>query len=134
MEATEKILTTAERLVAGVQEIEGLEVVGEPVAMVVAMASTEFNIYQVSDMMAKRGYGLSPCQNPPCIHLCVTLRHTDFIEDLLQNLKEVVLEIKKDPTAAPKDGNAPIYGMASSLPGGPVKQLLSSYVDVVLAV
>jgi len=108
-------------------------------------------------MMAKRGYGLSPCQNPPCIHLCVTLRHTDFIDDILRNLREVpfnpnpkrtvmtlvnpnpvntqvVQEIRRDPTAAPKDGNAPIYGMASSLPGGPVKQLLAAYCDVVLAV
>ena len=46
--ATEKILATAERLVAGIGAIAGLRVVGEPVAMVVAMESDgAFNIYQV---------------------------------------------------------------------------------------
>lgn len=31
-----------------------------------------------------------------------------------------------------KTGNAAIYGMASSLPAGPIKMMLCTYTDVVL--
>ena len=134
LEAVEKIISTTERLCAGVKEIPGLRVIGEPVAMIVAFDSPEFNIYQVSDLMSKKGYGLSPCQNPPCVHICVTLRHADHIEDVLKALRECTATVRDNPGPAPKDGTAPIYGMASSLPGGPVKDLLRAYTDVVLKV
>ena len=131
LEATRKILSTAEKFCAGCKAIPGLRVLGDPVAMVVAVGSDEFNIYQVSDLMSKRGYGLAQCQSPACIHLCVTLRHHDFIDDLLETLAQCVKEVRENPDA-PKEGNAAIYGMASSLPDGPKKGLLCTYVDVVL--
>ncbi len=36
---------------------------------------------------------------------------------------------------APKEeGSAPVYGMASALPAGPVKSVLNAYLDIVLKV
>ena len=33
------------------------------------------NVYTVADNMAKKGWSLNPLQNPPCVHICCTLRH-----------------------------------------------------------
>lgn len=37
---------------------------GHPEACIVAIESVEFNIYRVSDAMAKKGWSLSPLQFP----------------------------------------------------------------------
>ena len=39
------------------------------------LSSKELNVYTVADHMAKKGWSLNPLQNPPCVHICCTLRH-----------------------------------------------------------
>jgi len=51
---------------------------------------------------------------------------------LLDDLKKSVAEVKSDPMK--KSGTAAIYGMTSSLPAGPVNDMLKIYNDVVLKV
>lgn len=46
------------------RQINGLRVMGHPEACCVAVDSVDFNIYRVSDAMAKKGWSLSPLQFP----------------------------------------------------------------------
>ena len=39
------------------------------------LSSKPLNVYTVADHMAKKGWSLNPLQNPPCVHICCTLRH-----------------------------------------------------------
>lgn len=60
---------------------------GHPEACCVAVDSIEFNIYRVSDAMAKKGWSLSPLQFPsrynmPIIHYTLCERYI-----LLQSLR-----------------------------------------------
>lgn len=104
------------------------------------------NIYAVSDAMSKKGWSLNPLQHPPCVHLCCTLRHVGRGEAFLADLKTCVSEVIAAAAAAEaahstgaqgkkkEEGNAAIYGMASSLPPGPVNDLLRTYNDVIFKV
>lgn len=140
MKATEEILTAAERLAAGVRGIEGLKVVGNPVAMMIAISSDELDIHFVGRMAKKRsGFGLSSCQYPPCIHLCTTLRHVPHIDEMLEALKFGVGEARREGKLAKQGaGDAEIYGVtdgsgaSSANSNMKAADLLASYVDMML--
>nr|CAG4651780.1 EOG090X051L [Triops cancriformis] len=117
VDATRKIITTTRRIEQGLRQIPHINVIGKPQVSVVAVASKEFNIYRLSDGMAKLGWNLNALQFPSSIHLCVTYLHTQpgVADRFLQNVREVVGEIMKDPKAD-VGGAAAIYGMAQSIP------------------
>ena len=48
------------------------------------------------------------------MHICITARHTQVIDELIADLKEAVHIVKTTP--ASKEGFAPVYGLAASLP------------------
>lgn len=117
VEATKKIAETHRFIERGLRQINGIRVMGNPEACIVAVDSIEFNIYRVSDAMAKKGWSLSPLQFPSSIHLCVTYLHTrdGVAKRFLDDMKDTVEEILKNPKAE-AEGAAVIYGMAQSVP------------------
>ncbi|CAN0188626.1 unnamed protein product [Ascophyllum nodosum] len=133
LKAVKGIMETVKEVAEGVTNIKGLSLVGEPTAMVVCFRGEgDVNIYKVGDCMSHRGWSLNTLQRPPCLHLCVTTCHVgkakEFLEDLAASTSEAAA------TAGKGDDNsmAAIYGMAASLPAGPVNVLLRAYTDVTL--
>ncbi|KAG7393981.1 Sphingosine-1-phosphate lyase 1 [Phytophthora pseudosyringae] len=134
LEKTKGILDTVDDIKAGIQRIGGIHLLGDPKAMVVSFAGDKgVNALKVSDAMAKHGWSLSPLQHPTSVHLCVTVRHIGKAKKFLRALEEAVNEVKQDPNPSPEGGSA-IYGMASSLPAGPVDDILRIYTDITLKV
>ncbi|KAI9989569.1 hypothetical protein PInf_019854 [Phytophthora infestans] len=134
LEKTKGILDTVDEIKAGIKRIDGIHLLGDPKAMVVSFAGDKgVNALKVSDAMAKHGWSLSPLQHPISVHLCVTVRHIGKANKFLNALEEAVNEVKQDPNPSPEGGSA-IYGMASSLPAGPVDDLLRIYTDITLKV
>jgi len=127
------IMDTTIQIATEISSIDGLYVLGEPRAMVVCFGSTKFNIYRLGDAMTKKGWSLNSLQNPACIHICVTLKTVQFVDLFLHELKECMdIIIAEGNTNIKLEGNAAIYGLAGSVPKGPVKELLKCYTDVVL--
>lgn len=124
------IMETSRRIAKGIEEIEGLVVLGTPQSMVVCFTSFVFNIYSLGDTMSKKGWHLNALQNPACVHICVTPHTTKVVDRFLNDLKEVSTSLERGVEKA--TGNAAIYGMAASLPPGPVNELLRVYNDVLL--
>jgi hypothetical protein len=116
LDATKRILEVAEKLTAAVRSTPGLFVLGDPVAMVIAFGSKDFNIYALAEEMDKRGFGLSPCQSPACVHLCVTLRHEPVIDAMCAALKEVAAELLANPEMG-QNIKVALYGSTSSQSG-----------------
>ena len=116
---TKHLLTLAKRLEDGIRAIPSLQVLGKPEAALVSWAVKDprtLDIYKVNDAMTKRGYHLASLQRPAGLHMCISPAHTlEMIEGLLVDLAECIAEVKKGPKDD-KDGMAPIYGMAESLP------------------
>lgn len=128
--ATQKILETAKTIKAGVREIPGLRLLGDSL-FVVAFASEAFDIYKVLDAMSHKGWSLNGLHKPACVHLCVTLRHTQpgVVERFLRDLEAAVAQVQANPEE--KGTMAPIYGTASTMPmRGLVSDMLKKYLDL----
>jgi len=130
LEATKRILQTASAIQAGIKQMSDLYILGDPL-WVIAFGSNVVDIYRVMESMSEKGWSLNALHKPPCVHICVTLRHTQpgvskrFVDDL----KSAVEYVKKNPDE--KGSMAPVYGMAAKLPvRGIVGDLLERYMDL----
>mmetsp|Transcript_90238 Transcript_90238/g.258011 ORF Transcript_90238/g.258011 Transcript_90238/m.258011 type:complete len:626 (-) Transcript_90238:160-2037(-) len=135
MERTREIIECRMRLQKEVEKIDGLFILGNPQAMILCFGSNDFPVLNVGDLMSKKGWSLNSLQHPDSIHLCCTVRtcgpevEADFITDL----KACVAQAAARALEAPEEGgNAAIYGMASGMPSGPVKELMYTYTDAKL--
>ena len=131
MDATRKILATADVIKQGIREIPELRVLGNPL-FVVAFASDSLDIYQVLDQMTHKKWSLNGLHKPSCVHICITLRHTQpgVAERFVEDLRESVAYVKAHPEE--KGSLAPVYGMAATMPmRGLVGDMLKKYLDLV---
>lgn len=131
MQATKKILETAQIIKDGIRRIPELRVLGDPL-FVVAFASDTLDIYKVLDSLSRKKWSLNGLHKPSCVHLCVTLRHTQpgVAERFLTDLQEAVDHVKAHPEE--KGSMAPVYGMAATLPlRGLVSDMLKKYLDLI---
>ncbi len=129
-EATRHILETADTIKAGIRAIPELFILGDPL-WVIAFGSRQMDIYRIMDAMTRRGWSLNGLHRPSCVHLCVTLRHTQpgVRERFVEDLQAAVEEVRRAPEA--EGGMAPVYGMAATLPlRGVVSNILKAYMDV----
>ncbi|GKZ01364.1 hypothetical protein MPSEU_001087400 [Mayamaea pseudoterrestris] len=101
--------------------------------MVVCFGADEIDVYRVYDAMEASGWTLNSLQNPPCVHVCVTLPMTTNVAIFLKDLEAAVLQVKKEGVAGRSKGTAGIYGAVGSLPDGPVECVLQTFVDMTLA-
>lgn len=132
--ATKKILETSNAIKQGIRGIPELHVLGDPL-FVIAFASDSLDIYKVLDAMTHKGWSLNGLHKPSCMHLCVTLRHTQpgVAARFLQDLKAAVAFVKDHPEE--KGSMAPVYGMASTMPmRGVVSDMLKRYLDLIFKV
>jgi sphinganine-1-phosphate aldolase len=130
LEATRGILETGAAIRRGIQAIPHLRVLGDPL-WVIAFTSDTVDIYRVLERMRRRGWNLNGLHRPAAVHLCVTLRHTQpgVAERFLADLEGSVDEVLAAP--AEKEGMAPVYGLAATIPfRGMVNDLLRRYIDL----
>ncbi len=131
LDATKRILETAARIKEGIRQIPELHIQGDPL-FVVAFASDSVDVYKVLDFMSHKKWSLNGLHKPTCVHLCVTLRHTQpgVADRFLADLREAVEHVKAHPEE--KGSMAPIYGMASTMPmRGLVSDMLKKYLDLI---
>lgn len=120
-----KIVSAAKRLEDAIRTSEKLrpsiEVVGKPMVSVVAFrakdvpkaSSTAIDIYDLADAMSARGWHLNALQDPPAIHVAVTIPIVSAIEALITDLEDAIEE-NKGKVSANKGSAAALYGVAGS--------------------
>lgn len=129
MDSTRRILETAEFIREGIDEIPMLYVLGDPL-WVIAFASDELDVYEILDFMSEKGWNLNGLQNPPSVHICVTLRHTQagVAERFLQDLEEASRHAGKVKESGER--KIALYGMATLFPDKTlVERGLDLYMD-----
>ena len=67
-EATDRIISSASELKRQLQEIEEIEILGNPL-WVIAFTSRNLNIYEIMDAMGNKGWHLNGLHKPACVHL-----------------------------------------------------------------
>jgi len=87
-----KILETKHRLVTGIQEITGLEVVMPSDLNVVLYRSTEqrVDINAVAELMAEKQWFVGRSRDPQAIHLALNAVHAPVIDRYVSDLREAV--------------------------------------------
>ncbi|KAK0705365.1 pyridoxal phosphate-dependent transferase [Lasiosphaeris hirsuta] len=126
----EQIVGTTKKLAERLRETPSLstelEILGTPLVSVLAFRARNLNIYDIADAMSAKGWHLNALQDPPAIHVAVTLPITKVWEKLVADLEAVVeaerekervraVEGKRAKGAAVGDAAA-LYGVAGSLP------------------
>lgn len=121
---TAAALEVADRVRAGAAAIDGLQVIGDSHATIVAFGATADgpDIYTVADRLEARGWSVDRSQHPAAIHLTCTANHLAVVDDYLADLRAACAEVRADPSLK-QSGSAPMYGMMAKLPlRGMVKQ------------
>ena len=147
VEATHKIVSTRITIQNAIKEHpilkETLTIIGNPLVSVVAFASADsaISVYDIADAMSKKHWHLNSLQNPPGVHVAVTLPMTQpgAVDTLIDDLVSVVKEEKEKavqrvqaggPIEKGKGNSAQLYGVAGSLPDKSiVQQILVAYLD-----
>jgi sphinganine-1-phosphate aldolase len=130
LDSARRILETGVAIKKGIQAIPELHVLGDPL-FTIAFASNVLDIYAVSDVMTRKGWSLNGLQNPPAVHIALTIRHTtpEFASHLLSNLKEAVEYVKAHPEM--EGSLKPVYGMAGNIDlQGAVEEFLKGMLDM----
>jgi glutamate/tyrosine decarboxylase-like PLP-dependent enzyme len=134
MEAARKILDAADLIKREILEIPDLRLLGDSL-FVIAFTSDSLDIYRVLDAMTSRGWSLNGLHKPACVHICLTLRHTQpgVAQRFIRDLKESLDHVKANPDE--KGGMAPVYGMAATMPmRGVVGDMLKRYLDLLFEI
>ncbi|MBW2263619.1 MAG: aspartate aminotransferase family protein [Deltaproteobacteria bacterium] len=134
LESTRRILETAATIRTAIEKMPDLHVLGDPL-WVIAFASKSLDVYRVMDFMTERRWGLNGLHKPPCVHICVTLRHAQegVAERFIEDLSAAVDHVRANP--GEKGGMAPVYGMAATMPvRSLVGDMLERYMDLLYKV
>ncbi|KAL8863209.1 MAG: hypothetical protein Q9178_000584 [Gyalolechia marmorata] len=138
------IVGTAKKIETAIREDPGLKddltVMGKPLVSVVAFTSSTMNIYDIADSMSAKGWHLNALQNPPGMHVAVTLPIVKAVDKLLEDLTAVVEDEKERERVRMVEGkgkkgkaqgdSAALYGVAGSLPDkSVVVQLAGGFLD-----
>jgi sphinganine-1-phosphate aldolase len=130
VEACHKIVGATKKIESAIREdpalATNLKVVGRPLVSVVAFLSNSLDIYDIADGMSDKGWHLNALQNPPAIHVAVTLPIVAAVDKLIADLVDVVEDVRekerkrvvegKGEKGTVKGDAAALYGVAGSLP------------------
>eukprot|EP01127_Copromyxa_protea_P002783 TRINITY_DN12734_c0_g1_i1.p1 TRINITY_DN12734_c0_g1~~TRINITY_DN12734_c0_g1_i1.p1 ORF type:complete len:544 (-),score=109.59 TRINITY_DN12734_c0_g1_i1:44-1654(-) len=127
IKSCQKIIGSARKITAAVRAMRGIQVIGEPLASVVAFESAEADIYRISDGMNKKGWNINNLQYPPAFHICCTYM-TDA-DQFISDLKEVMDVVLQNPEEK-ATGGAAIYGMSAAIPDRSlIDRIARGYID-----
>lgn len=130
LEQAQKTITVAKDFKKRINEIEELEVLGEPKATLFAFRSISKDVdtYALGDFLTERGWWFDRQQWPPSLHLTVMPAHDQAIDDFISDIKEGITYVKAHPELA-QSGNAAMYGMMAKIP---VRGLVKKSVEKVM--
>ncbi len=90
------LMTMTDRYRAGVGEIAGLEVIGNPHLSIVAIGARDVDIFRVAETMAERGWVPGLTQRPKGLHRMMSLLHAPSMEAYLADLAQAVAQVRAE--------------------------------------
>ena len=100
---TRTTIDTARKLHAGIRAIDGLDLVGEPEAQLMAIRVADgwedrLDVFAVGDALARRGWYLDRQHRPDSLHGTVSAGNAPVADDFLADLAASVTETLGDRT------------------------------------
>ncbi|EER08874.1 sphingosine phosphate lyase, putative [Perkinsus marinus ATCC 50983] len=129
-------LSAAKHLEKGINDIEGVRVLGRPSVSVVAITCTNgVNDYDFAEWLknnTKTHWNLNMLQMPSGVHICVTRLNAKKMDELLTDIEAGLKAEKAKLDAGVKSGhsgNAAVYGSAASVPKELADIVVAKYLD-----
>jgi glutamate/tyrosine decarboxylase-like PLP-dependent enzyme len=101
----QRLLEATRRLVAGIEQIDGLRVLGKPEMSLVAFASDTVSVFHIADEMKTRGWYIQPQLafggGTESLHVSVTPSSVPHVEALLADLRASVEAARALPSGGP---------------------------------
>jgi glutamate/tyrosine decarboxylase-like PLP-dependent enzyme len=102
LEIARNVLDATRRIAAGVSEIPGLRLLGQPEMNLVAFTSDEVSVFHVIDEMKQRGWYIQPQlgfdSSKENIHLSINPASVHWVDALLADLRECVEKARALPS------------------------------------
>lgn len=116
IEKTREIISVRKEVEKEVLKIPELIVYGNPTVSVLAIGSKTLNIFNISDLLTKKGWHLNVLQFPGAFHICFTAVHVgkNIPELFINDLKQCI-EAAQD-TNGIVNGTSSIYGTTMQIP------------------
>lgn len=114
-----------------------ITVIGKPMVSVVAFRANtaqkdpfySVDIYDIADAMSAKGWHLNALQDPPAIHVAVTVPIVAAVDEMLKDLEDVVEAVRGNPSEH-KGNAAALYGVAGAIPDkSVVRDLAEGFLD-----
>lgn len=111
------VMKVKKQIQSGLAGIKELKVNGDPETGIFSYVSVDksINIYAVADYLEEKGWHTDRQQKPPSLHVMITTAHEHIADKYIGDLKEAIIEIRKNPKRN-KTGNAAMYGMMANVP------------------
>ncbi len=90
---TAAVIDATRRITAGVRDIPGIRVVGEPEAHLLALTGDGADVFAVGDAMHARGWHLDRQQPPDSLHMTVSAGNAPVVDEFLRDLAASVDEV-----------------------------------------
>jgi glutamate/tyrosine decarboxylase-like PLP-dependent enzyme len=91
------IMDARDRMIAGIERIEGLYVVGRPDLSVIGFAGRNVDMFAVAEAMTAKGWFVSTMSDPPGIHLGMpTMAHVPHVDEYLGDLAAAVASVRSE--------------------------------------
>ncbi len=92
---TSQVMEAVQKLRAGVNAIPGVEILGDPDASILALASRQYDIYEIADEMEIRGWHMDRQHRPPSLHLTIMPMHAAIADQFLADLEDAVQAVRR---------------------------------------
>ncbi len=100
-----------DRLIAGIESLDGFHVVGKPELTVMGYAATGIDIDAVAQELGERGWFVSGMASPPGIHMgMLSPAHAAVVDEYLADLRAAVATVRSHADHAPVKAMDHSYG------------------------
>jgi sphinganine-1-phosphate aldolase len=135
LDHTRRTMEAFDKLIAGINAIDGLTVIGSPESTLIAWGSEGYetekprlDTFAVAEQLVARGWSVDRGQYPSSVHLTVTSNHLPIIDNYLADLRESVAYVLAHPEETTQ-GAAAMYGLMAKVP---VRALVRQGVEKVM--
>ena len=98
-----EVMATTRRMMAGIQALPDLRILGQPDMSMFAVASDTLNVFALDDAIARRGWSLQPQFSaggvPATLHIAVNRSNVGHEDAFLAALADACAEVKAQPDA-----------------------------------
>ncbi len=120
------------KLLKGIKEIDGIEVLGSPDMCMFTIASESYNVFEIDDKMREKGWHMIPqfaCGgSPPNLHVSLTQANVPHADKFLTNLNEVIEDLHQNGSSIKRE----IFVNAiEEVKGKPVEEVMMAIIPLI---